>query len=318
MRRRGSRGDPGPAGSPPGRPDLRGGGRPAAERPEIHPAGTRRLRRSPVRYLTASILVLVTCLLVLVQAGASGARSSVNPAGTPTPGCTSEFRVAFITDVAGLQSTGDSDGWRGVGDAVRDRPCFRARLIVPSRPSEYRRSLQSGADAHDDLVIAASFLLTDAVVAVARANPGTRFVLVDPLVATPGLPNLAVLSFREDQAAYLSGALSGFLTRSGMVAGVYGPDGATDHVHRLGFEHGARFARPGVRVLGAYQPPSDGAPYANPGWGLPRPARLSPRAPMSSSGPAARPGRGRYRPRRKPGGHASGPTRLTRPPPAAW
>jgi len=202
-----------------------------------------------------------------VQAGASGARSSVNPAGTPTPGCTSEFRVAFITDVASLQSAGDADGWRGVGDAVRDRPCFRARLIVPSRPSEYRRALQSGADARDNLVIAASFLLTDAVVAAARANPGTRFVLVDPLVATPGLPNLAVLSFREDQAAYLAGALAGLLTRSGMVAGVYGPDGATDHAHRLGFEHGARYARPGVRVLGAYQPPSEGGPYANPGWG---------------------------------------------------
>jgi len=202
-----------------------------------------------------------------VQAGASGARSSVTLAATPTPGCRSEFRVAFITDVAGLQSTGDADGWRGVGDAVRDRPCFRARLIVPSRPSEYRRALQSGADAHDDLVIAASFLLTDAVVAAARANPGTRFVLVDPLVETPALRNLAVLSFREDQAAYLAGALAGMVTQSGVIAGVYGPDGAMDHAHRLGFEHGARNARPGVRVLGAYQPPSEDRPYANPGWG---------------------------------------------------
>jgi len=189
------------------------------------------------------------------------------PEPTPTPTCSAEFRVAFITDVAGLQSTGDADGWRGVGDAVRDHPCAHARLIVPSRPSEYRHALQTGADGHDDLVIAASFLLTDAVVDAARANPGTRFVLVDPLVATPRVPNLAVLSFREDQAAYLAGALAGLLTRSGVVAGVYGPDGATDQAHRLGFEHGARYARPGVRVLGAYQPASEGAPYANPGWG---------------------------------------------------
>jgi len=212
-------------------------------------------------------LVFVTCLLVLVQAGASEARSSILPEPTPTPTCSAEFRVAFISDVTGLQSTGDADGWRGVGDAVRDRPCARARLIVPSRPSEYRHALRAGADAHDDLVIAASFLLTDAVVDAARANPGTRFVLVDPLVETPRLGNLAVLSFREDQAAYLAGALAGLLTRSGVVAGVYGPDGATDHVHRLGFEYGARYARPGVRVLGAYQPASEGAPYANPGWG---------------------------------------------------
>jgi len=202
-----------------------------------------------------------------VQAGASGARYRVEPTATPATTCSPEFRVAFITDVAGLRSAADADGWRGVGDAVRDRPCAHASLITPSRPSEYRGALQARADAHDDLVIAASFLLTDAVMDAARANPGTRFVLVDPLVAPPGLRNLAVLSFREDQAAYLAGALAGMATRSGVVAGVYGPDGATDQAHRLGFEHGARYARPNVRVLGAYQPASEGAPYANPEWG---------------------------------------------------
>ena len=202
-----------------------------------------------------------------MQAGASGIRSGVNPTATPRTTCSPEFRVAFITDVAGLRSIADADGWRGVGDAMRDRPCAEARLIVPSRPSEYRNALQTGADAHDDLVIAASFLLTDAVVDAARANQATHFVLVDPLVETPALRNLAVLSFREDQAAYLAGALAGMVTQSGVIAGIYGPDGATDHAHRLGFEHGARYVRPGVRVLGAYQPASEGAPYANPVWG---------------------------------------------------
>ena len=202
-----------------------------------------------------------------MQAGANGISSRVDPTATPAPSCAAEFRVAFITDVAGLRSTADADGWRGAGEAVRDKPCAHARLVVPARPSDYRRALQASADAHEELVIAASFLLTDDVLDAARANPQTRFVLVDPLVATPGLPNLAVLSFREDQAAYLAGALAGMVTQSGVIAGIYGPDGATDHAHRLGFEHGARYARPGVRVLGAYQPASEGAPYANPVWG---------------------------------------------------
>jgi len=202
-----------------------------------------------------------------VQAGANGISSRVDPTAAPAPSCAAEFRVAFITDVAGLRSTADADGWRGAGEAVRDKPCAHARLVVPARPSDYRRALQASADAHEELVIAASFLLTDDVLDAARANPQTRFVLVDPLVATPGLPNLAVLSFREDQAAYLAGALAGMLTRSGVVAGIYGPEGATDLAHRAGFEHGARYARPGVRVLGAYQPASEGAPYANPEWG---------------------------------------------------
>jgi basic membrane protein A len=39
-----------------------------------------------------------------------------------------------------------------------------------------------------------------------------------------------------------------------------------DVINRAGFEHGARYARPGVRVLGAYQP-AGGAPYEDPVWG---------------------------------------------------
>jgi basic membrane protein A len=118
-----------------------------------------------------------------------------------------------------------------------------------------------------DLVIAGTFLLTDPVVDVAQANPGTRFVLVDPILAPAPRTNLAVLVFREDQAAYLAGALAGMVSRTGVIAGVYGPFGAVDQRNRSGFERGAAYVRPGIRVLGAYQPAADGLPYANPGWG---------------------------------------------------
>ncbi|MEA2636328.1 MAG: basic rane protein [Chloroflexota bacterium] len=170
-----------------------------------------------------------------------------------------------MADVAGLDSRADAAGWRGVRDSLRGLPCARADVAVPNRPAQYRELLQ--AYAGYDLVIAASFLLTDAVVDVARANPGTRFVLVDPIVTPAAQPNLAVVVFRDDQTAYLAGALAAMVTRTGVIAGVYGPFGAADQRNRAGFEHGAAYIRRGIRVLGAYQPAADGLPYANPGWG---------------------------------------------------
>ena len=203
-------------------------------------------------------------LLLLVQAGASGSRQALAPSPTATPRCTQTFRVAFVADVAGLGSSVDAAAWRGVGAALGGQPCVLADLALPARPSEYRRLLQ--ADAGYDLVIAGSFLLTDPVVDIARANPSTRFVLVDPIVVPPDVSNLAVLTFRSDQAAFLAGALAGMVTRTGAVAGVYGPDGLMDRMNRSGFEGGARYVRQGIQVLGAYQPPG-GAPYADPVWG---------------------------------------------------
>jgi len=170
-----------------------------------------------------------------------------------------------VADVAGLDSSADAAAWRGVRDGLRGRACTRADVAIPTRPSDYRRLLQ--AYVGDDLVIAASFLLTDAVADVARANPGTRFMLVDPIVAPMARPNVAVLVFRDEQAAFLAGALGAMVTKTGVIAGIYGPFGASDQRYRSGFEHGAAYVRPGVRVLGAYQPAGDGLPYANPGWG---------------------------------------------------
>jgi basic membrane protein A len=117
------------------------------------------------------------------------------------------------------------------------------------------------------VVVAGSFLLTDAVSAAARSRPNVRFILVDPL-AMPALEkNLAVIAFREDQAAFLAGALAAMLTRTRVVAGVYGPEGGAMTRYRHGFEQGIAATDPGIRVLGAYQPATEGAPFGNPRWG---------------------------------------------------
>ncbi len=202
--------------------------------------------------------------MLLVQAGASGTRPRQEASPTASPACAETFRIGFVADVAGLGSSIDAAGWRGVNDALREISCVRADLALPSRPSEYRRLLQ--AHAGYDLVIAGSFLLADAIVEIAWANPATHFVLVDPIVMPPDVPNLAVLTFRSDQGAFLAGALAAMVTRTGVVAGVYGPQGAIDIANRLGFENGARYVRPSVSVLGAYQP-AGGKPYADPTWG---------------------------------------------------
>ena len=204
-------------------------------------------------------------MMLLVQAGASGTRARPGPSPTSGPVCVQTFRVGFVADVARLRSSVDAAGWRGLGDAIRESSCVHADLALPTRPSEYRHLLQ--AFAGYDLVIAGSFLLTDPVVDVARANPATHFLLVDPIVVPAGPGNLAVLTFRGDQGAFLAGALAAIVTQTGVVAGVYGPDGAIDRDNRSGFERGALYARPGVRVLGAYQPAQDGEPYLNPVWG---------------------------------------------------
>jgi len=119
----------------------------------------------------------------------------------------------------------------------------------------------------DDLVIAGSFLLTDAVVAAAADRPAGRFIVIDPLVTPAPGPNLEVISFREDQAGFLAGALAAMVSRTRVLGGVYGPEGGAMTRYRHGFEMGATTIDASIRVLGAYQPAADGRPFGNAEWG---------------------------------------------------
>jgi basic membrane protein A len=175
------------------------------------------------------------------------------------------YRVVFVADVAGMSSNADADAYRGVQQALAGIPCSQAQLILSHLPSDYSANLQAAANRHPDLVVAGSFLLTDAVEQVAQANPKTHFLLVDPIVAPKPAANLLVLTFRRRQSGFLAGALAAMLTRAGLLAGVYGPGDADDQAYRTGYEDGATYVRPGITVFGAFQ--SAGEPYNDPSWG---------------------------------------------------
>ncbi|HEY8737515.1 MAG TPA: BMP family ABC transporter substrate-binding protein [Candidatus Dormibacteraeota bacterium] len=171
-----------------------------------------------------------------------------------------------MTDVSGLDSPVDADAWRGIQAALRHDACLRAEMLQPAQPAVYQQDLETLAG-RDDLVIAGSFLLSDAVATVAPERPATRFLLVDPLVIPAGQSNLAIITFREDQAGFLAGALAAMVTRTRVVAGVYGLEGGAMSRYRHGFEQGAATVDASIRVLGAYQGSSDGPPFGNAGWG---------------------------------------------------
>ncbi len=171
-----------------------------------------------------------------------------------------------MTDVTQLDSPVDAQGWAGLQAAARANPCVLAELRRSTGPTDAEANLEVAAD-RSDLVIAGSFLLTEAVAAVASRRPAVRFVLVDPLVTLSPPANLVVIAFREDQAAFLAGALAAMVSHSRILGGVYGLESDAMTRYRHGFERGAAFIDPAVRVLGRYQGATDGPPFGNAVWG---------------------------------------------------
>ena len=172
----------------------------------------------------------------------------------------------MVTDVGRLNSSVDAAGWAGLQAEGKRHPCLSIELLQSKFPGDYLANLKTLAG-RDDLVVAGSFLLAEAVYQAARERPGSRFVLVDPLLAPPTQTNALIASFREDQAAYLAGALAAMVTRTRILGGVYGLEGGAMTRYRRGFEQGALAVDPSIKLLGVYQAASDGPPFGNPDWG---------------------------------------------------
>jgi basic membrane protein A and related proteins len=111
------------------------------------------------------------------------------------------------------------------------------------------------ADDGRDLVIASGSRFAPALSRVAREFPRVRFALIGaPRGSGDGSPNIAYLSFADEEGAFLVGALAALMAtgRPGARLGfVGGADAPPAHAYQAGFQAGAAYAVPSFRRPGA-------------------------------------------------------------------
>jgi basic membrane protein A len=131
-------------------------------------------------------------------------------------------------------------------------------LVLSGKAQEdYEPNLQLLVDQGSELVIAVGFMMEPAVRAVAARNPGAKFLLLDsPVLDAAGkptvLPNVRAVVFRENEGAFLTGALAGSLTKTGKIAFVGGIQVPLIRKFEAGYRAGARQVNPKVEVLVSY------------------------------------------------------------------
>jgi basic membrane protein A len=213
------------------------------------------------------ILIPLAVLGALVLASCGGS------SGPAAASCSKTFKVGFVTDIGKLGDKGFNDaGWKGVQDAAADSSlCVSAKYLESKQPTDYTPNIQQFVDQKYDMVVAAGFLLGDDTVKAAKANPSVKFSIVDAAdYADKVAPaNFTGLQFKQDQAGYLVGALAALMSKTNHVGGVYGLDVPAVVQFRKGYENGAKYINPGIKVDGVFHPAAANA-FADPDWGKAR------------------------------------------------
>lgn len=141
--------------------------------------------------------------------------------------------------------------------AARVTPIDLRPIVVQSKVQEdYQPNLQLVVDQGANLIIGVGFALENAVEAVAKQNPDSKFLLIDsPILDAKGAPlalkNVRTVVFKEHEGSFLVGALAGLVAKQkvGFVGGMEIP---LIKKFEAGFRAGVKTTNPGAQVLVQY------------------------------------------------------------------
>jgi basic membrane protein A len=173
------------------------------------------------------------------------------------------LRLAMVTDTGGLGDQSFNDGaYRGLLDAKAQLHAEIA--VLQSRSAaDYQPNLTVLANKEYDEIFAVGFLMARDVDEVATRFPHRNFAIIDAVVDEP---NVASLTFREQEGSFLAGAAAAMATKTKTIAFIGGIDIPLLRKFEAGYAAGARQIDPDITVLvkyvGSFDDPAAGKEIA--------------------------------------------------------
>ncbi|MFM9108117.1 MAG: BMP family protein [Chloroflexota bacterium] len=191
----------------------------------------------------------------LVKAAAAAPILAALGPGALRAGAQDKPTVTMVTDTAGLGDQNFNDlAKKGLDQAAAELGI--TPQVIESRDAAANIPNLTQSAESSDLTVGVGFLLTDAIVEIAKQYPDDKFLLIDSVAIDPDtsepVGNVVSLTFKEQEAAFLAGVAAGLSTKSnklGVVGGVKIPPVVR---YAVGFEAGAKSVNPAVEVIVSY------------------------------------------------------------------
>jgi basic membrane protein A len=207
-----------------------------------------------------------TALAAVALAGVltlSACGSSSNTGSTPaaSDGSAATIKVGMAYDIGGRgdQSFNDSAA-RGLDKAKADSGVEIKELEASQGETDAQKEdrLRQLAEGGYNPVIAVGFAYAKAVGKVAKDNPSVKFAIIDDY--TPGTddgPNIANLTFAENEGSFLVGVAAALKSKTNNVGFIGGVNTPLIQKFEVGYTAGVKAAKPDAQVQVKYltQPP---------------------------------------------------------------
>ena len=215
------------------------------------------MHRSSIRAMSIALILAVGSIGIAACGSSDSGSTGTSSAPASTTAAKPKIKVGLVTDIGGLNdrsfnalaNKGLQDGQKQLG--------IDGRVLISKSNADYIPNLTTLAQQKYDLVIAVGFLMADATEKVAGKFPNVKFAIIDSSAAgMKSKPtNVEGLLFKEQEAGYLVGYLSGLYAKDNNVTTIGSVGGQkippVDH-YIAGYQAGAKKADPSIKTLNAY------------------------------------------------------------------
>lgn len=209
---------------------------------------------------TIRIALLKASLLLLLSPMLFAAGCSTRDLGAEAAGKT---KVGIVFDIGGKDDRSfNSAANEGVLRAKKEFPIV-LRDVEPGDPTSIEPAQRAFAQYGYNTIIGVGFAQGPILIDVAKDYPQLHFVLIDAVAESP---NVASLLFKEHEGSFLVGMIAAYTNKTGTIGFVGGMDIPLIHRFATGYEEGAKYVKPDIKVLVNYVGITDTA-WNNPGKG---------------------------------------------------
>jgi basic membrane protein A len=191
-------------------------------------------RSAKLRTSTAKALLLAASILIV---------AGCHEGGSSGTGAGESFKVALLTPGPVSDAGWNAAAFNGLQEIKQDLHAETA-LVQTQSPADFEDSMRDF-----DIVFAHGFEYTDAALKVGKLFPKTWFIVTS---GSGSSTNVASLTFRIEEAAYVEGVVAGGMTKTGVVGAIGGIELPSIRLTFDGFRRGFLSMRPNGRVLVSY------------------------------------------------------------------
>ncbi len=186
-------------------------------------------------------------VITLVAAVSMVAAVAVAPSSSAAS--KAKIKACLALDTGGVDDKSfNASAWAG---AQATSSVANVSYLAATSDADYAPNIKKLVDSKCDIIVGVGFLINGAIVSAAKANPGTKFAIVDQdgldhgadgsVYPGSAIANLKGLTFGTNQSAFQAGYLAAGFTKSGKVATYGGINIPPVSIYMDGFARGVAY-----------------------------------------------------------------------------